>query len=125
MSSTTKEVHSVIKRILADERAYRTSLNYAVGYCRAGLTMSGHELKVQTLYILNNITHWRHADAKLVRKVLKEYKEEMKAVDHGDCPLCGEKVLDEFRDALSKREYEISGMCQSCQDDVFGRNESE
>lgn len=25
-----------------------------------------------------------------------------------------------FRDALSAREYQISGMCQNCQDTVFG-----
>lgn len=25
-----------------------------------------------------------------------------------------------FRDALSEREYRISGMCQACQDSVFG-----
>ena len=27
---------------------------------------------------------------------------------------------DSFRDALSAREYTISGMCQQCQDEVFG-----
>lgn len=26
----------------------------------------------------------------------------------------------EFRDALSQKEYTISGMCQDCQDDFFG-----
>ena len=25
-----------------------------------------------------------------------------------------------FRDTLSRKEYKISGMCQKCQDDVFG-----
>lgn len=25
-----------------------------------------------------------------------------------------------FKDALSEREYTISGLCQSCQDEVFG-----
>ena len=28
-----------------------------------------------------------------------------------------------FRDDLSKREFSISGMCQSCQDSVFGSEE--
>lgn len=32
---------------------------------------------------------------------------------------CGEPV-EGFRDALSKREYAISGLCQRCQDAVFG-----
>jgi len=26
----------------------------------------------------------------------------------------------EFRDELSRKEYSVSGMCQSCQDNVFG-----
>ncbi len=26
----------------------------------------------------------------------------------------------EFRDPESRREYEISGLCQKCQDEVFG-----
>ena len=26
----------------------------------------------------------------------------------------------EFTDALSRKEYSISGFCQTCQDDVFG-----
>lgn len=39
----------------------------------------------------------------------------------GICPVCG-LVIDpgEFRDALSRKEYVISGMCQRCQDEVFG-----
>ena len=28
-----------------------------------------------------------------------------------------------FRDALSRREYEISGLCQKCQDKFFGGDE--
>lgn len=37
------------------------------------------------------------------------------------CPICGKSIVEsEFRDALSVREYEISGMCQKCQDDIFG-----
>ena len=33
------------------------------------------------------------------------------------CPTCDEPV-GLFRDELSKREYNISGMCQKCQDSV-------
>jgi len=33
----------------------------------------------------------------------------------GVCPFCRETV-GEFRDALCRREYEITGMCQACQD---------
>lgn len=32
---------------------------------------------------------------------------------------CGQPIT-EFRDALSKKEYTISGLCQSCQDKIFG-----
>lgn len=31
----------------------------------------------------------------------------------------------QFSDALSRREYEISGLCQHCQDSVFGDAGSE
>jgi len=42
-------------------------------------------------------------------------------VDKGLCPTCGEKInMRDFRDALSKKEYKISGMCQKCQDKIFG-----
>ena len=32
---------------------------------------------------------------------------------------CGEPVKG-FRDALSRKEYKISGLCQNCQDKIFG-----
>lgn len=35
------------------------------------------------------------------------------------CVTCG-KDATEFRDDLSRREYQVSHMCQSCQDSVFG-----
>ena len=72
--ATESEVKEAIKVILSDEKAYKTSLNYAVNYCKAGLQMSGNELYVQTLHILNNISHWRHPKAKSVRQTLKAYK---------------------------------------------------
>lgn len=37
----------------------------------------------------------------------------------GKCPFCREDI-GEFKDDISKREYEISGLCQKCQDGVFG-----
>ena len=43
-------------------------------------------------------------------------------IQKGNCPTCG-KPVGEFTDALSKREYGISGMCQKCQDSVFGGDE--
>ena len=43
----------------------------------------------------------------------------MQAIEKERCPVCGEKITG-FKDALSKKEYSISGMCQTCQDEVFG-----
>lgn len=36
----------------------------------------------------------------------------------GKCATCGGEV-GEFRDEVSRKEFTISGMCQTCQDDVF------
>lgn len=33
---------------------------------------------------------------------------------------CGEPIKG-FRDSLSQREYAISGLCQKCQDSIFGK----
>ena len=37
------------------------------------------------------------------------------------CMTCG-GAADTFKDEVSKREYAISGMCQSCQNSVFGKD---
>jgi hypothetical protein len=38
------------------------------------------------------------------------------------CTMC-HKHVPGFRDALSEKEYRISGMCQACQDAVYGSGE--
>ena len=49
------------------------------------------------------------------------FGEEVKAVEQKKCPICGIKIsMVAFRDELSVKEYEISGICQKCQDDIFG-----
>ena len=36
---------------------------------------------------------------------------------------CGrENIEEEFRNEISRREYTISGLCQRCQDEVFGED---
>lgn len=40
-------------------------------------------------------------------------------IQQSKCVTCG-KPATEFRDALSRKEYTISGMCQECQNSVFG-----
>lgn len=70
---TEGDVKDAIGVILADTKAYGTSLNYAVGYARLAQHMTGEDLRVQCLYILSNITHWRNPQAKEVRITLKEF----------------------------------------------------
>jgi len=36
------------------------------------------------------------------------------------CLQCGGPAT-EFQNALSAREYQISGLCQKCQDELFGK----
>lgn len=39
----------------------------------------------------------------------------------GVCATCSNEIhMEHFRDALSVKEYSISGMCQECQDSIFG-----
>lgn len=52
---------------------------------------------------------------KPVDKIFPQAAEDKK---NGKCPFC-KKAITDFRDALSKREYKISGLCQECQDEVF------
>jgi hypothetical protein len=58
------------------------------------------------------------------KQMLKEagFDREVKLIEEGKCPCC-EEVINEadFRDELSKKEFHVSGMCQSCQDSVFGK----
>lgn len=44
------------------------------------------------------------------------------AIEGSLCVSCDAEVGD-FNDALSEREYSISGLCQACQDAVFGDND--
>lgn len=48
------------------------------------------------------------------------FEEEAMLASIGICPFCHVVVgKDSFRDDLSKREFEISGLCQKCQDEFF------
>lgn len=42
-----------------------------------------------------------------------------RSIQNDICALCSNSAK-EFRDDLSKKEYTISGMCQSCQDEFYG-----
>ena len=51
------------------------------------------------------------------------FKEEVKAVMQGRCPFCRNFIIiGSFRNALNEKEFKISGLCQSCQNDMFGKD---
>jgi RNase P subunit RPR2 len=49
------------------------------------------------------------------------FKKEVSLVERGLCPWCEKPIHPEkdFRDEKSREEYRISGLCQTCQDEVF------
>lgn len=53
--------------------------------------------------------------AKIFPQVIENLKE-------GVCTTCGKKI-EGFKNEISHKEYQISGMCQECQDIVFGGKE--
>jgi hypothetical protein len=56
------------------------------------------------------------------KELLKQngFELEVELVEHGFCPICGvDCTVENFRDDSSQKEFEISGMCQSCQDKIF------
>jgi len=59
----------------------------------------------------------------LNKPVFKVFPEAKKDIESRRCPICHQVVLpnpNSFRDDLSRKEYEISGLCQKCQDNIFG-----
>ena len=42
----------------------------------------------------------------------------LNAIANRKRPIC-KNAIGEFRDRISQREYEISGLCQNCQDEIF------
>lgn len=55
-----------------NEIATTCNNEYAKAYADAGFGMIGEEKRVQALYILNNIAHWRTGNAKEIREYLKK-----------------------------------------------------
>ncbi len=50
------------------------------------------------------------------------FHKEVQAVEESKCPVCSKKIEPtmEFTDELSLKEFYISGLCQRCQDEIFG-----
>ena len=58
------------------------------------------------------------------KNLLKQlgFDKEVARVESRLCPFCKMPVTDEdFRDELSRKESRISGLCQTCQDEIFGQ----
>lgn len=50
------------------------------------------------------------------------FSKEVKLVENKTCPFCKHEVdMKSFRDGRSQKEYFISGLCQDCQDEFFGK----
>jgi len=49
------------------------------------------------------------------------FGKEVDLVNQSKCPFC-QKQIDpsKFENELSFKEYQISGLCQNCQDEMFG-----
>jgi len=62
----------------------------------------------------------------LLSEIIFNGKDRVTCIKEGTCITCDEAqglIATSFRDDVSRKEYAISAMCQSCQDDVFGHDE--
>ena len=50
------------------------------------------------------------------------FGEQVELVKNGKCPFCKKDIngKEDFNDELFWEEYKISGLCQKCQDEIFG-----
>ena len=71
MEIVEAEVKKILKKIL--KLPDKGFIPYAKSYARAGLGMTGYELKIQVLYILNNLVFWRGEEARTAKAYLKGY----------------------------------------------------
>jgi len=66
------KIHTALQTVLREAKG--GCAEYAKTYARAALLrdMSGEELRVQCLYVLTNLSHWRGKTARAVKAKLKE-----------------------------------------------------
>jgi DNA repair exonuclease SbcCD ATPase subunit len=58
----------------------------------------------------------------LNKPVFKIFPEKRELVEQDKCPMCSREINEaDFKDNLSKKEYTISGLCQTCQKEIFDR----
>ena len=71
------------------------------------------ENKLREEYIMMDTTEYIITEA--------GFTEAVNRVKRGECPFCCIVIANvKFRDELSVEESKISGLCQSCQDEIFG-----
>tara|TARA_R110000822_G_scaffold112432_5_gene243340 strand:- start:416 stop:724 length:309 start_codon:yes stop_codon:yes gene_type:complete len=78
---------------------------------------SNKEVNVMNKYFLYLTTDLSSFSAKGIMEALGFHKE-IARFDAGLCSACGGD-RGVFKNDLSQREYRISGMCQTCQDDIW------
>ena len=64
----------------------------------------------------------------LLSEIIFNGKDRVTCIKEGKCLTCDDAhgiIASSFRDDVSRKEYAISAMCQSCQDDVFGVSDDE
>ena len=64
----------------------------------------------------------------LLSQIIWNGKDRRTCIEEGNCLTCDDAKgikATSFRDDVSRKEYAISAMCQSCQDDVFGVSDLE
>ena len=61
------------------------------------------------------------AKAPEIESFLEKIMGRSSAIRGGRCTSCG-YATGSFRNALSAHEYTISGLCQNCQDEIFGED---
>jgi len=64
----------------------------------------------------------------LLSQIIWNGKDRRTCIEEGICLTCDDAKgikATSFRDDISRKEYAISAMCQSCQDDVFGVSDDE
>ena len=62
----------------------------------------------------------------LLSQIIWNGKDRQTCIEEGICLTCDDAKgikATSFRDDVSRKEYAISAMCQSCQDDIFGVSE--
>jgi len=51
------------------------------------------------------------------------FAEGVRLLELGLCPFCKNPVkIEDFKNEISRREFNISGLCQKCQNGIFGKD---